>query len=459
MSWIHNAVILPLAEPERYRGLRKRLRDLEHFDSLPRYRQLEIQESKVRKILNHAYQTTPYYRRLFDEAEFRASDWKSGEPIPIPALNRDLLRSNGDNLRSRAIPAEMLLGATTGGTTAPPVPIWRDVEGLRDKVALQIHLNRKSGFDEGTKVMKIWGAERDLALNPSWKWKLYEETLMRRCNAGAGQLSEETLHSFAEKLNRHKPRILFGYAGTIRYFADYLYSQNKPFHKPSRLIVTAEPVTPHDREKMESVFGCPVTEHYGSRDIGMVAAQCDQGHQLHFHPSACYLELVYAGHTPDGPMYQMFVTDLLNSGMPMIRYDTADCILLSDKRCECGSWFPAVKAILGRALDNFVLPDGSIMPGTSVIAAIPRFKEGFLYVRQIQLIQKTVSHFHLRYVADGELDAIQKELRKFRGEIERLFQSEIRWTAERVPEIRRERSGKIRFCISEVSAPKAQMAV
>jgi phenylacetate-CoA ligase len=451
MPWIHNALVLPLIEPERHRGLRRRLRELERFDASPRDRQLEIQEGKVRRILQHAYQTTPYYKELFDDAGFRVSDWRSGRPIPVPVLTRDLLRSNVEKLRSRAFPAEALRGATTGGTTSAPVPIWRDIEALRDKTALQFHLNRRSGFDQGTRVLMIWGAERDLALNPSWKWKLYEQGLMRRYNAGAGQLSEQVLQSFAEKLSRHRPRIIFGYGATICRFAEYLRAKGEPFHKPSRLIVTAEPITPQDRETMENIFECPVTEHYGSRDIGMVAAQCDQGKRLHFHPAACYPELVYGGQTSEGPMYQLIVTDLLNSGMPMVRYDTADCVLLDDSPCECGSWFPSVKTILGRTVDNFPLPDGSVVTGISVTAAVARIREGFLQIRQIQLIQKDLTHLHVRYVAEGDPILIQRELERFRVEVQTLFQMEMRWTTERVPEIRRERSGKLRFCISEVS--------
>lgn len=458
MSWIHNAVILPFFEPERHRGLSERLRKLERFERLPREKQLGIQEDGVRRMLLHAYQTTPYYRRLFDDAGFRLRGWKSGQPIPVPALTRDLLRLNPDNLRSRAIPMEMLRGATTGGTTSAPVQIWRDVEALRNKTALQFHLNRKSGFDQGTRVLNIWGAERDLALKPSWKWKLYEQGLLRRHNAGAGQLNELVLEGFAEKLNRYRPHIIFGYAGTIHHFAHYLQTQREPFHKPRRIIVTAEATTAKEREEMEQIFACPVTEHYGSRDIGMVAAQCDEGKRLHFHPAACYLEMVYSGQTAAGPMYQLFVTDLLNSGMPMIRYDTADCVLLEEKPCVCGSWFPSVKGVLGRTLDNFMLSDGSMVPGIAVTAAIAGVKEGFRQVMQLQVIQKNLDHMHLRYVADGDSGVIQKELGHVRAEIEKLLRAEVRWTAERVPEILRERSGKLRFCISELSVPKPQAA-
>ena len=459
MSWIHNAVILPLLEPERHRGLVGRIHQFELYDARPRDEQIAIQERKVRAILEHAYATTPYYRRLFDEAGFQASKWKSGEPMSFPMLTRDRVRVSGEDLRSRAFTDSMVRRATTGGTTSVPVRIWRDIEALRQKTAMQFHLNRQSGFDQGVPVLNIWGAERDLVLTPGWKWKVYEQVLMRRHNAGAGQLSERVLANFAEKLNRHRPRILFGYAATIAIFAEYLSAQGKPFHKPEHLIVTAEPIAAETRERMEQIFGCPVTEQYGSRDIGMVAAQCGAGHRLHFHPAACYTELVYAGDSTDGAMYKLIVTDLLNRGMPMIRYDTDDCVLLEEGPCACGSWYPSVKKVLGRTVDNFAMPDGSFVTGIAVTAAITRVQEGFSHIRQIQLIQKGIEHFHLRYAAEGGVSDIQVELSKFRSEIEKLLQARVRWTAERVNEIQRERSGKMRFCISEVSAPARPVAV
>lgn len=455
MPWIHRACILPLCEPERHRGLARRLRELDHFDRLPPQRQIEIHEARLEKILRHAYQTSPYYGALFDDAGFRIDEWKRGEPIPLPVLTRDLLRQDGEHIRSRAFFLDNLRSATTGGTTAPPVRIWRDLNGLRQKTALQIHLNRRRGFDEGEKTLNIWGAERDLAMNPSWKWKFYEQKLMRRYNAGAGQLSEQVFQSFADKLNHHRPRIVYGYGATISQFAEYLRARGKPFHKPWRLIVTAEPITPQDRERMETVFECPVTELYGSRDIGMVAAQCDEGKRLHFHPAACHVEFAYAGQTAEGPIHRLIITDLLNFGMPMIRYDTDDCVLLGNSACACGSPYPSVNIILGRTVDNFPLRDGSVVTGIAVSAAVARVQEGFRQVRQIQLIQKDVDHLHIRYAAEGDMNSIQKELGRFRGEVQRLFQVEMEWSAERVPEIFRERSGKMRFCISEVAVPKA----
>lgn len=459
MSWIHNAVILPLCEPERHRGVMRLIRWYEHFDSLERGEQEALQEDWIKRMLEHAYRTTAYYRRFFDEAGFDWSRWRRGDPIAVPELNRDLLRKHGYELRSDALSDPMLRGATTGGTTAAPVAIWRDVEALKKKTAIQFHLNRQGGYDQGTPVLILWGAERDLAMSPSWKWRLYEQVLMRRSNAGAGQINDKVLASFADKLNRRRPEVIFGYGGMIALFAEYLSGQKQAFHRPKRVIVTAEPVTNEARERMEEIFGCPVTEHYGSRDIGMVAAQCDAGHRLHFHPAACYPEFVYAGQTDDGPIYRLIITDLLNRGMPMIRYDTGDCVLMEDAPCQCGSWYPSVRKVLGRMVDNFILPDGSLVPGIAVTAVIGRIQGGFCHVRQLQLIQKSIQHLHVRYAAQGDAAEIEPELSRFCAEVDKLFQSRMRWSMERVEEIERERSGKMRFCISEVSAPGAPVAV
>jgi phenylacetate-CoA ligase len=452
MAWIHNSVLLPLAEPERHRGLSRRLKAIERFDRLSREEQLERQQTHVRSLLEHAYQTTPYYRRIFDEAGFRACDWSSGQPLPLPELSRDLLRAHEEELKSRKYPEARLRRALTGGTTSTPVAIWRDVEALRNKTAMQFHLNRLVGYDQGTSVLYVWGAERDIELNPGWKWRLYEQGLLRRQTIAAGHVTREVMDRFVQKLNAQKPDILYGYSATTARFAEHLRTVKTSYHRPRRIIVTAEPLSSADREILESTFECPVTEHYGSRDVGMVAHQCDEGQRYHFHPLSCFIELVHCGQTADGPLYRLMVTDLLNYGMPLIRYDTGDCVTYDRKPCSCGSWQPSTTAILGRAVDHFVLPDGSLIPGVVVSLMMGKNTSTFRFVRQVQLIQKTTSQMHMRYAAEnGDLQAIQKELSSLQHQIDGMFRIQLQWSVERVPEILRERSGKIRLCISELS--------
>src|SRR6202012_2345873 len=153
---------------------------------------------------------------------------------------------------------------------------------------------------------------------------------------------------------------------TMARFAEYLTDRGITHHNPQRILVTAEPLSDEDRQIIENCFGVAVTEQYGSRDIGLVASQCEFHMGLHFHPAACYVEYLPAGDTPEGPMYRLVVTDLLNYGMPLTRNDTEDAVVLQDTPCPCGRRYPSVRRILGRALDNFVLADGTQVPGIAI---------------------------------------------------------------------------------------------
>jgi phenylacetate-CoA ligase len=451
MSWIHINVFLPLCEPERHRGLGRRLSELQRFDGSTEAEQRSWQARRVRALLAHACEATPYYRELFRQASFTPAMWRDGEAIPVPVLTRDIMRAANRELKSTHVQDE-LRPAVTGGTTGTPINLFRDVEGLRQKTALQYHLDRSSGFDHGDRVLLIWGAERDLVLHPSWRRTIYEQLLMRRVPAPAGQISEGVFAGFLEKLQRHKPKVLYGYSATMARFAEYVRCSGRPYHRPSVIIATAEALTDPDRALLEATFGCKVTEHYGSRDIGMVAAECKEHAGLHFHPLASFVEFAYAGETPDGPMYKLLVTDLLNRGMPLIRYDTDDCVLLASEPCRCGRWFPRIRRILGRGLDNFLLQDGTQVPGIALTVHMAKVSGGFRNVTQVQVVQKTMDHILIRYAAVGESASIDQELARLRACVEEMLRTPVQWSFLRVPEILRESSGKLRLCISEVSS-------
>jgi phenylacetate-CoA ligase len=450
MAWIHNNLFLPLLEPERHKGLGQRLRALERFEASSPKHQREAQAESVRRLLDHAYRTTPYYRALFDQQDAHPSDWKEGSPIPVPVLTRDLIRSHEDDLRSRRYSADELRAAATGGTTSTPVRLWRDVEALRQKTALQYHLNRLTNFDQGDSVLMIWGAERDLELNPSWRWRLYENRILRRIPAAAGEVSASIFKSFLDRLNRHRPKVLYGYGVTVARFADFVRTTSTNWHRPSVVIITAEVVTHSERQCIEETFGCQVTEQYGSRDVGMVASECHLHSGVHFHPAGCLVEFAFAGMTPDGPMHHLLVTDLLNYGMPLIRYDTGDCVIVDEAKCACGLWYPKVKTVLGRAMDNFLLPDGREVPGITLATRMVGMKSALRHITQVQFVQKAIDHLLVRYAARGTETDIQGELSRLGDVIRDVLNSKPMLTFDRVLEIPRERSGKQRLCISEV---------
>ncbi len=457
MSTFHTHFVLPIAEPERYGGLAGRLRQIREFERLPEKQQRRTQQARLRKLLEHAYATVPHYRKQFDDADFDPSKARTDRPLPLPVLHRNDLRKAGSSLLSTAYRVSDLRKAASSGTTSTPVQFYRDIEGLRNKTALNLHLNEWADYYAGDSVMMLWGTHRDLTMRPSWLWRLYEETTMHRISAPSGVIDDEILERFRQRYEKHRPKVLYAYWTVLAAFAAYLQKHGMK-HRPKVLIATAEVLGGPGRKLIESVFGLPVYDHYGSRDVGMIGAECRKHEGIHFHPWGSYVEFDPIGYTPDGPIYRLLVTDLLNYGQPFIRYDTGDCVTLADQLCSCGHWFPLVKQVLGRVADGILLPDGSMVPGIMLGGQMEQMGQTFRAIAQVQFVQKSVGHLHLRYAVKENTKFQQRELESIRGAIDLLLGCHMRWTLEQVVEIPREVSGKIRLCVSEMQSQASTFA-
>lgn len=457
MSFFHTHLLLPLAEPERHAGLARRMREIRRYERMSEKDQRAIQQQRLQRILTHAYDTVPFYRQRFDDAGFRSSDARVDRPLPLPILKRDDLREGGESLRSNAYQLKDLRQAGSSGTTSTPIQFYRDIESLRDKSAIQMQLNSWTGFDEGDRVLLLWGAHRDLVSHPSWRWRFYEETLLRRIPAPSGMINDEILERFRERYEALRPKVLYAYSTVLAAFAAYMVKHGMK-HRPAVIIATAEVMNDENRRLIESTFGIPLTMHYGSRELGMIASECSQHQGLHFHRWSSYIEFDPIGDTPDGPAYRLLITDLLNYGQPFIRYDTGDCVTLGSQQCACGRPFPLVSKILGRVCEGIVLPDGGIIPGITLGTQMAQMGHTFRAIAQVQFVQKSLEHIHLRYAVKGNETSKQSELSSICTAIDALMNQPMNWSLEQVADIPRERSGKIRLCVSELPASDSILA-
>lgn len=239
MSKFHTHVVLPFAEPDRYAGLPGRLRAIRRFEKMTEQGQRKAQQQRLRKLLQHAYATVPYYRKQFDNAGFQPSEARVGRPLALPILTRNDLRRSDHALLSTAFQHKDLRRAASSGTTSTPIQFYRDLEGLRNKNALQLQLNSSVGYEAGDSVLMLWGAHRDLAMQPSWRWRMYEETLMRQVPAPSGILNQEILERFRQRYEDQRPKVLYGYSTVLAAFAGYLQQRGLK-HRPRVVIATAE---------------------------------------------------------------------------------------------------------------------------------------------------------------------------------------------------------------------------
>jgi phenylacetate-CoA ligase len=342
----HTHFVLPLADPDRHAGLAGRLRQIRKFERMSLPEQRAAQHLRLQRLLVHAYVTVPFYRKQFDDAGVHPSQIRPGQPLPIPVATREILREQPQSMMSTAYRQEGLGLSSNGSLTTSPKSLGTDVNGLRDKAALGIELNAWAGYLPGDSVMMLPPLHSD-SEETSWKRRLYENVLLRRTSVALGNLSEEDLERCRIGYEMHRPKVLYGNSTVLARFAGHLAAHGMR-HRPRVIIATAEVMSDDHRSSIESTFNSKLFMHYRNEEMGGLAAECPDHEGLHFHPWGASVEFDPVCDTPEGPVYRLLITDLLNYGQPLIRYDTGDCVTLTEQMCSCGRWFPLARHILCR---------------------------------------------------------------------------------------------------------------
>ncbi len=443
--------VYPLTSWRRHRSFGYRLRQYERRERALLGENQELQWQALVRLFQHAYDTTDFYRRSFESAGLRPSEIKSPADLErIPPLTREDIRQYLPALRSNAYRPDELSESATGGTTDTPVPLLLSQDSIREKVAAQWRFNNWASFYPGDKVFYLWGARQDYSENPSWRWKLYDRYLMRQVWAPTSLFNEEVLESYRQSFNRFRPRIVYAYPTPLALFCEFLQANRRPFWQPRSAICTAEPLLDYQRRLIEKVLGCPVFDRYGSREFGTIAGECEQHQGMHLNPAAAYVEFVPVQGAEVEGLHEILVTDLLNYGMPLIRYRVNDCVLLGPESCACGRGYPLIRRIMGRTADVFYLPNGDVVPGVALTNRVLQVCPG---LKKVQIIQETQHAFRARYVPGPAFSP--SDLGLLRNNLGRFLPDNVHWSFEEAADIERERSGKTRFCISHVTKPAA----
>lgn len=442
---LYMRAVLPRLNPGSNQGVGAR------WDRFTALEKLSLEENRVRQwasvqaMLRHAYATTPYYKGVFARVGARPEDIKTQADFArLPILTKQDIKENIEEMWSRDFRRDQLHAAATGGTTDTPVPLLRDSECIRERMALRLRFNHWAGLDPGDKVLWVWGARSDFAANPSWRWRLYDRQLMRQVWAPTSLLNEDIMAGYVEEMNKFRPHAIIAYPTPLAIFAEFLLASGRDYHRPRTVICTAEPLLPEQREVIDKAFGLKCFNHYGSRDFGMIAAECEFHDGLHLNPAAVYIE--YA--TGEGlDISEVLVTDLLNRGMPMLRYRVNDCAEPGGQ-CPCGRGYPIMRALQGRSADNFYLANGDVIPGVAFTNRLIKVCPG---IRKMQLVQEEYARFTIRYVPSATFSAA--DLEQVRAKFLEFLGNNVHVDFESVVEIAREHSGKTRFAISKVAKP------
>ncbi|MBL8793093.1 MAG: phenylacetate--CoA ligase family protein [Planctomycetia bacterium] len=395
------------------------LREFERTQYLPAEELRQLQWRRLQALLHHAYARCEFYRERFDRAGLTPGELRGLEDLGrLPLLEKSEIQEQRDRLVARDWPRHDLLPNHTGGSTGAPLSFFLSNDRLRSRNAATTRHNRWAGWDVGDKSAVLWGAPRDLPAN-RWRPWLRNTILDRQLFLDTGHLTETRLLAYHEALQRFRPKVMLAYARSALLFARFLHDRNLKPYRPHSIVTSAEVLEPADRALIEQVFGCPVFNRYGCREVSVIASECEHHAGLHVMAEGLYVEIVKDGRAAQpGELGSIVITDLLNHAMPLIRYRIGDLGAWAVGDCPCGRHLPRLQQVAGRVTDFLVGPDGRLVSGVFLATYLIGQRPS---LGQVQLVQEVAGQVRFRIKRGAnfreaeDLDFLQAATRRHLG--------------------------------------------
>ena len=241
-------------------------------------------------------------------------------------------------------------------------------------------------------------------------------------------------------LNAVQPTRLMGYATALNELAREAL-EGRLRIAPVSIMSTAEPLLPEMRATIEAAWNAPVGSLWGTSEGCTTGAPCLTGSGMHLSEDMLIVELVGSNGvaTRDGEKSdKIFLTNLINPALPLIRYEITDEVRVITEPCPCGSHFKRVDDIQGRVDDMFRYDGGVSIHPHVFRSPLSRDREIIEYqVRQTPRGADVM----IRASGDVDEDALRTQIA---SHVERAGLSNPEITLRTVPSIGRTSAGKLR---------------
>lgn len=428
----------------RYSGVYKQyLKLFSRNDHSDLAKEKRIQNKRFLRLLHYAVKKSSFYQEFYKEVTLK--DIKSVKDIgKLPILTRNLLQENLYKIYT--VSSGKSLSFSTGGTGGAPLRVRKRRRDVRQRMAYLDAYKLTFGFQNNKMKSARFFGKKIIKDTPGQNVFWRSNYPLHQRLYSTYHLTEENIPYYVKDLNRYKPQAIDGFVSAIYTIARYMEeNQISPSFTPIAVFTTSETVLPFQRETIEKVFGCPLSDQYASNEGAPFIIQCRCG---------AYHEAIDTGifeHIPTKDGIKLLVTGFDTFGTPLIRYDIGDMVIEDDinrEDCPCKSVHPVIKGIAGRESDFLVTGRARYSQvQLSVLAAELSAK-----VKQIQFHQRTDGSIHIRCIPSDN-SQIEKTKKYITGQIEKFFGSGIGYELEFTDTIDRTSAGKYRLISKDTCVP------
>lgn len=400
-------------------------------------------ENELEKILTTCYKYVPYYTLIFNKVGVTPKDFKSFEDIQkFPILEKEDVRNNWKQLVNLNYPKKLLVHSHTSGSTGKALDFYMTKESIPFQWAVWWRFRGRYGISFGDKHLNFTGklvVPIHQTKPPFWRINYP----LNQWIVNMQHINSRKVPFIVQMINREGFTFFSGYPSIISSFCSLVKELDLKITQPPKIVFTgAEKLFIHQKELIEEVLGCKVTDHYGFSEGAGNASKCMNG-MYHEDYEFGHLECFNSNNIENGVASgEILATGFSNYGMPLLRYRVGDTAIWSENKCSCGLQSSVISDIEGRSEDFVITPEG-----TKILRFDYLFKDTTT-IKECQIIQREINSLIFRIV---KRDSYKKETEDhLRNLVKQWISPTLSVSFEYVKEISRTESGKFRAVISEL---------
>ena len=312
----------------------------------------DIQEKKLRELLEYVGSHSPFYQRIFVEQKIDFTKIiKLEDLILLPTTSKEDLQSfNNDFL---CVPTYSIIEYTsTSGTLGSPVTI-----ALTEKDLQRLAYNEFKSFTcAGGTPKDIF--QLMLTLDRQFMAGMAYYSGIRMLGAGIIRVGPGVPSLQIETIFRLTPTVIVAVPSFILKLIHYAAEHHIRLEDSSvkKAICIGENIRQSDfslnvlGRKIRESWDIELFSTYASTEMQTAFTECEIGNGGHLQPDLVIVELLNENGQPvaEGESGEVTITTLGVEGMPLIRYKTGDICIAHRGPCACGRHTLRLSPVIGR---------------------------------------------------------------------------------------------------------------